>query len=285
MLRTPSCAVAVRARISEETPRDLRGVDLLADRLPARLGVTIEPIEGRRGPFGRTPFADDLTASRETLRRAGSAVAARLAAGEQSLTLASDCALALGTLPALAAVRPDACVLWLDAHCDFDTPETSTLGFLGCMSLAGATGAWDAGLGAPLPPERVVLCGVRGSLDEFDGAGRAAVEDSAVRLVSPGPEAQRGVLAEIGGAAVYVHLDPDVLGPADNPVPYARPGGLSLGLLEELLRAVRARGPIVGVELTAFHSDDDARKREALADRLIDCLALLACAESHNACS
>src|SRR5689334_149207 len=165
--------VAVRARISEETPRDLRGVDLLAARLPARLGVEIATIEGRQGPFGRTPFEDDLAASRETLAKAGGEVAARLRAGEPSLLVASDCSLALGTLPALAATRPDAQVLWLDAHCDYDTPATSTLGFLGCMSLAGATGAWDAGLGAPLPPERVVLCGVRGSLDDFDGAGRA----------------------------------------------------------------------------------------------------------------
>ena len=74
---------------------------------------------------------------------------------------------------------------------------------------------------------RVVLCGVRGSLAEFDGAGRAAVERSPVRLVSPGSEAERDVALALGDEPVYVHLDPDVLDQAENPVPYARSGGLS----------------------------------------------------------
>ena len=118
-------------------------------------------------------------------------------------------------------------MLWLDAHSDYDTPQTTSIGFLGCMSLAGATGAWDSGLGPALAPERVVLCGVRGSFAEFDGAGRAAVERSPVRLVSPGSEAERDVALALGDEPVYVHLDPDVLDQAENPVPYARSGGLS----------------------------------------------------------
>jgi arginase family enzyme len=257
--------VPVHARISEATPRDLRGVDELSRVLAARHDVAPAAIEGRRGPFGRTAWDDDLAASREVLALAGGALRDALDGGTVAVLLASDCALALGTLPALARARPGARVLWLDAHCDYDTPETTSIGFLGCMSLAGATGAWDAGLGAPLPPEGVVLCGVRGDLDDFDGAGRAAVERSPVHAVPPGPAAAAAVVAALGDAPVYVHLDPDVLDPADNPVPYARPGGLRLGELHELLRAVVARGPVVGVEVTAFHTDDDPRRRSALA--------------------
>ena len=52
------------------------------------------------------------------------------------MTLATDCSLALGTLP--VAVRDGVRVLWLDAHADFDTPATQTTSFLGCMSLCGA---------------------------------------------------------------------------------------------------------------------------------------------------
>src|SRR5205085_10543698 len=123
-----------------------------------------------------------------------------------------------------------------------------------------------------------VLCGVRGSLDDFDGAGRAAVERSAVRMVPPAPGQgpERAVAALLGDAPVYVHLDPDVLDPADNPVPYARRGGLTLAQLESLLRAVRCRGPVLGVELTAFHTDEDEARRQALGARLAGCLAELA---------
>ena len=268
--------VAVRARISEDTPRDLRGVDLLAELAGERFGVPVESVEGRHGPFGRTGWEDDLAASRDTLTRAGSALERALGTGRRPITLASDCSLALGTLPALAEARPDAQVLWLDAHCDYDTPDTTSIGFLGCMSLAGATGAWDAGLGRTgLAPERVVLCGVRGSLDDFDGAGRRAVEGSRVRMVPPGPGAAQAVVAALGTAPVYVHLDPDVLDPADNPVPYARPGGFGIEQLLDLLRAVRDRGPVVGVELTAFHTDDDPACRRALAERLVECLEVV----------
>ncbi|MGN6380517.1 MAG: arginase family protein [Gaiellales bacterium] len=267
--------LAVRARISEETPRDLRGVDLLSHLLERRLGERPATVEGRREPFGRTPWEDDLAASRETLLRAGQALGEQLTAGRPALLLASDCSLALGTLPGLAAARAGAQVLWLDAHCDYDTPRTTTIGFLGCMSLAGATGAWDAGLGIPLPAEKVVLCGVRGSLDDFDGAGRAAVEASPVRMLPPGPGAESGILSALDPGPVYVHFDPDVLDPSENPVPYARPGGLSLDQVESLLGAVAAAHQVLGVELTAFHSDDDPARREALGERLVGCLGAL----------
>jgi arginase family enzyme len=267
--------LAVRARMSEETPRDLRGVDLLSDLLERGPGGPVSFVEGRQEPFGRTPWTDDLPASREPLREAGRRLAQNLDGSKPALLLASDCSLALGTLPALAASTPAAHVLWLDAHCDYDTPETTTIGFLGCMSLAGATGAWEAGLGDPLPPERVVLCGVRGALDDFDGAGRAAVEASPVHMVPPGPDVEARVLAALGGAPVYVHFDPDVLDPSENPVSYARPGGLSLDQVEGLLGAVARRGPVVGAELTAFRTDDDRARREALAARLVDCMAAL----------
>ena len=55
---------------------------------------------------------------------------------------------------------PDAKVLWLDAHGDFNTPDTTPSGYLGGMSLAGAVGRWEHGLAeGAMPPERVVLAG------------------------------------------------------------------------------------------------------------------------------
>src|SRR5204863_1585564 len=84
-----------------------------------------------------------------------------LAGGSFPLLSAGNCSVALTTLAAVRRHRPDARVLWLDAHGDFNTPETTKSGFLGGMPLAGAVGEWDAGLGAePFPPEQVVMAGV-----------------------------------------------------------------------------------------------------------------------------
>jgi prepilin-type processing-associated H-X9-DG protein len=103
---------AVDARISEDTPRDLRGVRALRDRLEQAYGTRAHTITGRDGPFERTHWRDDLAASHDTLR----AAAERIAPG--SITLASDCSLALATLP-----KAGANVLWLDAHADYARPR------------------------------------------------------------------------------------------------------------------------------------------------------------------
>ena len=152
--------IPVRARISEQTPRDLVGVDLLVARLASRGMALDAPVEGRRGPFGITSWQDDLDASRQLLETLAARAAELVRAGSCCVTVASDCAVAIATLPAVAAVHPGLRVLWLDAHSDYDTPTTTTYSFLGAMSLAGATGAWDTGLGA-IAPERIVLCGAR----------------------------------------------------------------------------------------------------------------------------
>ena len=247
---------AVRARISEDTPRDLRGVG----ELEAALGGADRIVTGRQGPFERTPWEEDLAASRAVLEAAAAAV--REAPGVP-VTLATDCSLALGTLP--AAARDGVRVLWLDAHADFDTPATQTTSFLGCMSLAGACGAWTSGLGA-IDPAAVVHLGARGRPGDFDFAGQEELARSAVTVCAVGEEER--ALAALGDAPVYVHLDPDVLDPAVNPIPYGRPGGLAAAALLGLLRALAARGPVAGLEVTAFHSADDAPTRARVRDLL-----------------
>ena len=47
---------------------------------------------------------------------------------------------------------PDVRIVWLDAHGDFNTPETSASGYLGGMCLAAACGRWDAGSATAFDP-------------------------------------------------------------------------------------------------------------------------------------
>jgi arginase len=256
--------VALRGRISETTHHDLRGVEALAGELPREFAVTVaEPLAGRDGPFGQTPWRDDLEACRTVLAEAGARLGSILSAGRRPLMLATDCALALATLPALAEQAPGARVLWLDAHSDYDTPDTTTIGFLGCMSLAGACGAWDSGLGS-LPASRVVHFGARIAPGDFDEAGHREAEASELTMIPAGRAARGLVLDALGGAPVYVHLDPDVLDPSVNPLPYSRPGGLSGEELEELFESVAAASPVVGVEITAYYAPEERAARDRL---------------------
>jgi arginase len=260
----------VQARISERSPHDLRGVEALGAELSRRLGrPSAEPIRGRGGPFGETPWRDDLTASLPVLAEAGLRLRSVVDRGRRPLLLGSDCSLALGTLPALGQRVPEARVLWLDAHADFDTPATTTIGFLGCMSLAGACGAWDSGLGS-VAASGVVHVGARVSRGDFDEAGHREAEASSLAMIPVHAGTPGEVLAALDGAPVYVHLDPDVLDPSVNPVPYGRPGGLAGEELLGLLSAVAAGSPVAGLEITAYHAPDDERERARLTGMLAD---------------
>lgn len=266
--------IEVQARISESTARDLRGVGELSAALSQHFGVEPTVVQGRSGPFERTPYADDLKASGAVLQQAGALVSERIADGRRPVTLASDCALALGTLPAVGRHDPPPRVLWLDAHTDFDTPETSTISFLGCMALAGATGRWDSGLGA-IDPASVVHVGARLRPGDFDEAGHRQAQASAITMVDVSAEMAQHVLGALGNAPVYVHLDPDVLDPAYNAVAYGRAGGMDPDQLVGLLGAVAARGPVLGVEVTAFHTPDDGADRASVTQLLGEAVSAL----------
>src|SRR5918993_3563312 len=94
--------------------------------------------------------------------------------GDAALVLAGDDTAAIGVVSGLeqaAGVGAAIGVVWVDAHGDFNTPETSFSGILAGMPvaiLAGLAGPlWRnaAGLATPVPTDRIVLAGVR-ELDE-----------------------------------------------------------------------------------------------------------------------
>jgi arginase family enzyme len=194
-------------------------------------------------------WQDDLRDSRGCLLEAGGQVDDALAAGSFPLLVAGDCGIALTTLAAVRRYRPDARVLWLDAHGDFNTPDTTASGFLGGMALSGAVGLWDAGLDAePFPADRVVMAGVR----DLDAPERELLERSAVTVVGAGLDTLVAVQNALDRSPVYVHLDVDVLDPEQMPAQFPVPGGLRPDKLYDLLEAVADECEIVGVEVTAF---------------------------------
>jgi len=258
---TPSL-VALRCRTSDRTPRAIRGVDELAPLIGRHLGREPRTI-GEPGETGPASFEADLASARGCLLEAGGQVQDALSGGNVPVLLAGDCSIALTTLPAALANRPEARVLWLDAHGDFNTPETTPSGFLGGMALAGACGRWDPGLGqVPIAPARVVLAGLR----DLDSPERAALGSSEVTMIGASPvETLVAVKNAIDGAPVYVHLDLDVLDPAIFPAQFPVPDGLAPAKLFDVLEALASTSEIVGVEITAFEAPDDHAERQAAA--------------------
>jgi arginase len=232
-----SDVVALVGRTSDRADGRAAGAQALARALSPDARVVGEPGEPRAGRYD-----DDLRDGRATFEAAAAAV------GELSrpLLTATDCSICVATVPAVARRWPDAWLLWLDAHGDFNTPDTTPSGFLGGMCLAGAVGLWDTGYGAGPGPERVVLVGGR---DLDDAEVELMARHGVVRSDEPA--------AALAGREVFIHVDVDILDPSVMPGQlYPAPGGLDAEQLHDLLADVAARARIVGAEITCFSTPE-----------------------------
>jgi arginase len=254
--------VLLRCRTSDRTPGAGRGAETLAPLVGKALGTDPRVI-GTPGDPRADGYERDLRDSRGCLLEAGGQVDDALSGGNLPVLLAGDCSICLTTLPAVLRHRPEARVLWLDAHGDYNTPETTVSGFLGGMCLAGACGEWDAGLAEPVAPERVVLAGVR----DLDDGERELLGGSPATVIGASTvETLVAVKNALDGAPAYVHLDLDVLDPEHFPAQFPAPGGLHPDRLYDLLDSVTEDCELVGVEVTAFEAPEDDEARAAAAD-------------------
>jgi arginase len=249
--------VALRCRTADRFPGAPRGVEALAPLVGRALGVEPRFI-GSTAEVRETRYDEDLRESRGCLLEAGGQVDDALAAGEVPVLLAADCSVSVTTLPAVARNRPEARVLWLDAHGDYNTPDTSGSGYLGGMCLAAATGEWESGLADPVPAERVVLAGVR----DLDAGERELLERSAAAVIgSSVVETLVAAKNALDGAPVFVHLDLDVMDPEQFPAAVPAPGGLHPDKLYDLLDSVLEDSELVGLEVTAIELPEDEEQR------------------------
>jgi arginase len=245
--------VALVCRTADRSPGAVRGVQTLAPLIGKRLGVEPRTIGTPADPR-ETRYDEDLRDSRGCLLEAGGQVEDALTGGRVPVLAAADCSIAVTTLPAALRHRPDARVLWLDAHGDYNTPDSSGSGYLGGMCLAGACGEWDAGLGETIAAERLVLAGVR----DLDGGERELLERSDATVIGASVvETLVAVKNALDGGPVFIHLDLDVLDPEEFPAAVPAPGGLSSDKLYDLMEAVADDSELVGIEVTAFEAPAD----------------------------
>ena len=128
-------------------------------------------------------FRNEVQASMAVVRALAAVVRDTLDGGYHPVVLAGNCNSALGTV---TGAGEDLGVVWLDAHGDFETDETTTSGFFDGFALAMLTGqGWTAmrrGL-TVVPPHRVVHVGGRdfnpGERERMVAAGATVVRDDA----------------------------------------------------------------------------------------------------------
>jgi arginase len=253
---------ALLCRTSDRLAATSAGARALAEAVAERIGVEARMV-GTAGVAAETRFEDDLRAAGGCLLEAGGQVQDALSAGRFCVLTASDCSICITTLPAVGELRPDAWVLWLDAHPDFNDPQTTPSGFLGGMCLAAACGVWDAGFdGAPFDATRVVMCGVRA----VDAGERILLESNGVGLV----ERPSRLAEALRGRTVFVHLDLDVLDPHSMPGQlWPAAGGFSDGGLRTLLAEVAEAAEVIGIEVTSMTQPALARRVATIVEPLL----------------
>ncbi len=259
-----------------EVPYDCGRLDERMGRGPRELSATLPPaltaaghdVEVRpvRLPDGFFPEVAAVIALQREVRRE---VAAARETGRLPVVLSGNCGYA--ALGAMAALPPETAVLWLDAHADFNTPETSPSGFFDGTALATLAGrAWTnvarsfAGF-TPVAEERVVLLGAR-DLDEEEQRMLVA---SAVTWLPP--DALRAEPARLDGALdalaaraerLYLHLDLDVLDPSELRANlYACPGGLRVDEVAAAIVAAAERLELAALSITAYDPSADSEHR------------------------
>jgi arginase len=247
------------------------------------IAVTVEGVE-RDGSF-----RDTASSTAAVNKHLAATVGKAVAAGQLPLVLAGSCVACMGVLAGFEHSRCG--VVWIDAHADFNTPESTVSGFFPGMSTAVITGHcyqsyWaQIGHSTPLAESAVVMLGVR---DLWPEAERERLERSAIKVVEWRNGKAQGdallALHELSRSAdeIYLHVDLDGLDPeiapavVDDPVP----GGLSLEDVEEAIRTASRRFRIRAATVATFtpERDRDEKTLDA-ALRIIELVGEYASAE------
>ncbi len=194
-------------------------------------------------------------------------IAAAVRTGEPTTVLSGDCLVAMSVLAGAQRAGVDPGVVWLDAHGDVHTPETSTSGYLGGMSLRLLLGTHPGLLAGPLgvrpvPEDRVVLAGAR----DLDPPEADYLRDSAIRV--------RGVTdldpADLPDGPLILHVDLDVVDAAELPgLLFPAAGGPPASDVVRAVHRVLGTGRVTVLDIACpWHPAENLRDQQARTDLL-----------------
>jgi len=196
-----------------------------------------------------------------------------VADGYIPLFIGGDHSIAVGTIGGVTHAQSCG-VLWIDAHADFNTPETSRSGNIHGMPLAALMGRGApelVNLGRPGPKLKapdVILIGIR----DLDPAERKALKASGVGVYTMTEIDERGI-AQVAREALrrlghhphlHISLDMDSLDPSEAPgVGTPVPGGLTYREAHLLMELIAASGRASSIDVVEINPILDYRNRTA----------------------
>lgn len=205
------------------------------------------------------------------------AVAEQIAQHTLPLVLGGDHSISLGSVAGAAHGRRIG-LLWIDAHADFNTPDTSPSGNIHGMPLAALTGRGHPrlvgvdGFATSTPviqPAHVALIGIRDvdplerealhgsgihtfTMHDIDRQGIAAIMEQAIRIVSRGTD------------GIHVSFDLDVVDPHEAPgVGTPVPGGISYREAHLAMEMLAQTGSLISLDLVEVNPILDERNTTA----------------------
>lgn len=198
------------------------------------------------------------------------------------LVVGGDHSLAIGSVTGAVKARGPIGLIWLDAHADFNTDETTPSGNIHGMPLAALVGIGNkrlvelGGFGPKIDPTRVVIVGSRDldpgekaflrevglhvfTMKEIDRLGLAAVMEQAIELACKGMN------------GLHISLDMDAVDPRDAPgVGTPVPGGLTYREAHLALELIADSGAMTSLDIVEDNPTLDHENRTAaLAAELI----------------
>lgn len=183
-------------------------------------------------------------------------------AGRRPVGVAGDCCATIPVMAGLQRAGIHPLFLWLDAHGDFNTWDTTPSGFLGGMPLAMMVGLGEQTMIEnvrmdPIPDGDVIMSDGR----DLDPGEHELVEASRLRHF---PDVLELLRCDLSGRPVYVHFDTDILDPSEAPaMGYPAPGGPPSCDLERVFRHLADHCDIAALSISTWRSnmDEDGRSR------------------------
>ena len=215
----------------------------------------------------------------ETCTRVSNVVHRILENGRLPLVLGGDHAISMGTIAGVSSFFHErerkVGLIWIDAHADMNTPETSPSGNIHGMPLATSIG-----ISPKVHPKNVALVGIRSvdvqerinvrksgmvsfTMRDIDERGMRSVMDEAIRIASNGTE------------GIHVSLDLDSIDPAEAPgVGTPVKGGLSYREAHLALEMIADSRKMLSIDCVEVNPViDDANRTAILAVEFL-CSAL-----------
>lgn len=193
--------------------------------------------------------------------------------GEFPLFLGGDHSISVGTVASVAGDEPVG-LIWVDAHGDFNTPETSPSGNIHGMPLAALIGEGHASLvnvgrpGMKIHPDNVVMIGQR----DLDPSEKKRIKASGITIFTMRDIDEQGISSVLSKAMmkfahlkrVHLTLDMDALDPVEAPgVGTPVPGGISYRESHLLMEILSDSGKLGSMDLVEVNPILDVENKTA----------------------